>query len=36
MIPSSYKFSVPPTWADIQAVQVAQAAQAEEIPKDEI
>ena len=33
MIPSSYNFFVSPTCAEIQAVQVAQAAQAEEIPK---
>ena len=36
MIPSFYNFSVSPTWAEIHAPQVAQAAPAEEIPKAEI
>ena len=36
MIPSLYNFSVSPTCAEIQAVQVDQAAQAEEIPKAEV
>ena len=36
MIPSFYNFSVSPTWAEIQAAQVAQAAQAEEIPNAEV
>ena len=36
MIPSFYNFSVPPTWAEIQAAQVAEAHQVEDIPKAEV
>ena len=36
MIPSFYNFSVSPTWAEIQAVQVAQPAQAQGFPNAEV
>ena len=36
MISCLYNFSVPPTWAEIQAAQVAEAHQVEDIPNAEV